>query len=100
MVDDEWRDNASCSRLNAVFFFPPGHFERKAEKDDRENRARALCAECPVRAECLGHALEIGETHGIWGGLNELERRRLRRRIDAEAQAIDADAQSASIAAG
>jgi WhiB family transcriptional regulator, redox-sensing transcriptional regulator len=87
--DDQWRDRASCSRINAVYFFPPGHFERKPEKDDRENHARELCASCPVRAECLEHALAIGETHGIWGGLNELERRRLRRRLSVEATTVD-----------
>jgi hypothetical protein len=63
------------------------HFERKPEKDYREGHARALCRECPVRETCLEYSLAIGETHGIWGGLNELERRRLARRRAADAAA-------------
>jgi WhiB family redox-sensing transcriptional regulator len=58
-------------------FFPPAHFERKDEKIDRERRAKAICATCSVRKDCLEYALRIREPHGIWGGLNELERRAL-----------------------
>ena len=56
-------------------FFPPAHFERKDEKQDRERRAKAICTTCSVRRDCLDYALRIKEPHGIWGGLNELERR-------------------------
>jgi WhiB family redox-sensing transcriptional regulator len=56
-------------------FFPPAHFERKDEKLDRERRAKAICATCSVRRDCLDYALRIREPHGIWGGQNELERR-------------------------
>lgn len=41
--------------------------------------AKAICAACPVRDECLEHALRVNEKHGIWGGTTEKERRRLRR---------------------
>ena len=75
-----WRASARCRRENAVHFFPPPHFERKEEKDSREGAARALCAACPVQRECLDYALTVQEPHGIWGGLNELERRRLVRK--------------------
>ena len=83
MDDVSWRVYGECRGDNAVHFFPPAHFERKHEKDARESRARALCAACRVRAECLDYALEVREPHGIWGGLNELERRRLLRRRSA-----------------
>jgi WhiB family redox-sensing transcriptional regulator len=56
-------------------FFPPPQFERKAEKLDRERRAKAICMDCRVRDECLSYALRIREPHGIWGGLNENERK-------------------------
>jgi WhiB family redox-sensing transcriptional regulator len=56
-------------------FFPPPQFERKADRAMRETRAREICGECPVVEECLDYALEIREPHGIWGGLNETERR-------------------------
>lgn len=49
----------------------------------RESRARALCSRCPVREECLSAALDSGEPHGIWGGLNELQRSRLLRKRTA-----------------
>jgi WhiB family redox-sensing transcriptional regulator len=58
-------------------FFPPTYAERKEERDAREARAKSICAECPVRAECLDYALSIREPHGIWGGLTEAERRLL-----------------------
>ena len=56
-------------------FFPPAHAERKEEKLQREDRAKAICKTCSVRDECLEYAVRIREPHGIWGGLNEMERR-------------------------
>ena len=82
--DSSWRADAACKGESASYFFAPNHFERKPEKDFREGRARSLCRGCPVRQLCLEYALAVGETHGIWGGLNELERRRLARRRAAE----------------
>jgi WhiB family redox-sensing transcriptional regulator len=82
--ETSWRADAACKGESAVYFFAPNHFERKPEKDFREGRARSLCRACPVRQQCLEYALAVGETHGIWGGLNELERRRLARRRAAE----------------
>lgn len=56
-------------------FFPPGTFERKDEKAGREEAAKEICRTCPVRKPCLAYAIEIREPHGIWGGLNETERK-------------------------
>ena len=78
--EQSWRVHAECRGDNAVHFFAPSHFERKDEKDAREGAARALCRVCRVREECLTHALDVQEPHGIWGGLNELERRQVLRR--------------------
>ena len=72
-----WRIAALCRHDDAVHFFAPNHMERKEEKDVREAAARAICGRCPVQNDCLDHALTYGEPHGIWGGLNELQRRRL-----------------------
>ncbi len=58
-------------------FFPPSTFERKDEKLERETRAKDICASCPVRQPCLDYAIQIREPHGIWGGLNENERKHL-----------------------
>jgi WhiB family redox-sensing transcriptional regulator len=81
-----WRGAAECRRDNAVHFFAPSHFERKEEKDLREGQARALCRACPVQKACLEYSLAVQEPHGIWGGLNELERRRTLRKRAAEGQ--------------
>lgn len=56
-------------------FFPPPQFERKIHRLERERQAKAICATCLVRSACLDYAVTIGEPHGIWGGLNENERR-------------------------
>ena len=84
-VDVEgWRAEAQCMGELSSYFFAPGHFERKPEKDARENVARQLCGACPVKTTCLEYALRIREPHGIWGGMNELERRRVLRRRQAD----------------
>lgn len=72
-----WQSRAACRGPQAAIFFPPTHLERKDEKHLRESRAKAICASCPVRAECLDYAVRIREPHGIWGGLNEVERKAL-----------------------
>jgi len=75
--DEVWQPRAACRGPQAAVFFPPSHFERKDEKSEREARAKEICAQCPVRTPCLDYALSIKEPHGIWGGLNEVERRQL-----------------------
>ena len=82
-----WQFRAACRGDDSGLFFAPNYFERKEEKDTRESRARAICARCPVRQDCLEYALRIHEGHGIWGGLNELERRSLLRARERERQA-------------
>jgi WhiB family redox-sensing transcriptional regulator len=76
-TDDAWQAKAACRGPQAVVFFPPSHFERKDEKLEREGRAKAICTTCPVRLACLEYAVKIKEPHGIWGGLNEIERKQL-----------------------
>jgi WhiB family redox-sensing transcriptional regulator len=85
-LETPWRGQAACRRDTATAFFPPPHFEMKPEKDERENQARALCRACPVQRDCLEYSLEVREPHGIWGGLNELERRRMLRQRGSVAQ--------------
>jgi WhiB family redox-sensing transcriptional regulator len=75
--DELWQIKAACRGPQAAVFFPPSYFERKDEKLERETRAKAICAQCVVREPCLEFAISIREPHGIWGGLNELERKSL-----------------------
>jgi WhiB family redox-sensing transcriptional regulator len=74
-VDETWQVRAACRGPHAGVFFPPAQFERKEDKLAREQRAKAICNACPVREPCLEYAIRIREPHGIWGGLNEVERR-------------------------
>jgi WhiB family redox-sensing transcriptional regulator len=74
-----WQFRAACRGEDSALFFAPGYFERREEKNHREAKAKAICAQCPVRADCLEYALGIREPHGVWGGLNERERRTLLR---------------------
>ncbi len=76
-ADELWQVKAACRGPHSSIFFPPSHFERKDEKESREATAKAICATCSVRAPCLDYAVRIRETHGIWGGLNEVERKAL-----------------------
>jgi WhiB family transcriptional regulator, redox-sensing transcriptional regulator len=75
--DTAWQAKAACRGPQAAVFFPPTHPERKDERAGREDRAKEICAGCSVRKPCLEYALLIREPHGIWGGLNELERKAL-----------------------
>jgi WhiB family redox-sensing transcriptional regulator len=74
---DEWQLRALCRGNHAHLFFPPSTFERKEDRERREDRAKAICAVCQVRSECADYAIRIREPFGIWGGLTEVERREL-----------------------
>lgn len=65
-----WTDSALCAEVDAELFFP--------EKGGSTKEAKRVCRACPVRAECLGYALKFPLIKGIWGGLSEEERERLR----------------------
>jgi WhiB family transcriptional regulator, redox-sensing transcriptional regulator len=74
---NDWRDHARCRNEDPELFFPIG---TKAGPDQEQiQAAKAVCARCRVRAECLAWALETATDGGIWGGKTEEERRALRR---------------------
>jgi WhiB family redox-sensing transcriptional regulator len=79
-VDQTWQIRAACRGPQAAVFFPPPHFERKDEKLAREEQAKDICGSCSVQRPCLDYAVSIREPHGIWGGLNEAERKELIKR--------------------
>ena len=66
-----WSVFAACQNAKDVSFFP----QNKAE----ERAAAAICSFCPVREECLDHALSTNERLGMWGGISEKQRRALAR---------------------
>ncbi|PZQ89732.1 MAG: sporulation protein [Leifsonia xyli] len=74
-VDDDnplsWQSDSLCAQTDPEAFFP--------EKGGSTRDAKRICTGCSVRAQCLEYALENDERFGIWGGLSERERRKLRR---------------------
>jgi WhiB family redox-sensing transcriptional regulator len=76
-IDTGWQRRAACRGPESTLFYPPTLTEARQDREAREARAKAICATCEVKAECLECALRIREPHGIWGGLNENERREL-----------------------
>lgn len=75
----DWHDSAACRGEAGRDFYPPFGGERKRERLAREQRAKTVCAVCPVRTECLEHAIVSRERYGVWGGLNFDERVTFRR---------------------
>jgi WhiB family redox-sensing transcriptional regulator len=75
-----WQRLAACRGEDSAYYFAPNYFEKRAEKLAREAVAKRICATCPVREPCLDYALATREAHGVWGGLNETERRAILRR--------------------
>ena len=73
-VEEEpsWQERALCAQTDPEAFFP--------EKGGSTREAKKVCMVCDVRTECLSYALAHDERFGIWGGLSERERRRLKKR--------------------
>jgi WhiB family redox-sensing transcriptional regulator len=80
-----WQRLAACRGEDSSYYFAPSYFEKRGEKLAREAVAKRICAVCPVRQACLEYALETREGHGVWGGLNETERRAILKRQALEA---------------
>jgi WhiB family transcriptional regulator, redox-sensing transcriptional regulator len=73
-----WVYEGACADADpkeAALFWAPEEPERASARRVREAAAKAFCSRCPVVEECLRHALRAPELYGIWGGMNENERR-------------------------
>lgn len=74
----DWMGHALCAQIDLELWFPP--------KSGSSQPAKRICngfrgrPPCPVRDECLAYALRHNEQHGVWGGMSERERNRIRRR--------------------
>ena len=80
--DANWRRRAHCLDLYDPEVFFPAERENQITRARRERRARAICTDCPVRAQCLDYALELGDAaHGVWAGTSDTERRTLARQL-------------------
>lgn len=69
-LDAGWREDALCAQSDPEAFFP--------DKGGSAAEAKRVCARCPVQAACLDYALRNDERFGVWGGMSERERRRMR----------------------
>ena len=69
----DWRHAGVCAQTDPEAFFP--------DKGGSTREAKKVCTGCEVRGECLDYALAHDERFGIWGGLSERERRKLKRRV-------------------
>ena len=68
-----WQERGLCAQTDPEAFFP--------EKGGSTREAKKVCLGCDVRGECLEYALAHDERFGIWGGLSERERRKLKKRV-------------------
>lgn len=68
----DWQERALCAQTDPEAFFP--------EKGGSTREAKRICQGCEVQTECLEYALAHDERFGIWGGLSERERRKMRKR--------------------
>lgn len=71
LIDTNWRLLAACRSAEPDLFFPVSSSGKSLEQ---VNEAKAVCARCLVRRQCLAFALLTRQVHGIWGGLSEQER--------------------------
>ena len=67
-----WQADSLCAQTDPEAFFP--------EKGGSTRDAKKICSSCEVKSQCLEYALSNDERFGIWGGLSERERRKLRKR--------------------
>ncbi|GAA1908083.1 WhiB family transcriptional regulator [Lapillicoccus jejuensis] len=80
-AQDDWRELAACAGPESAAVFEaadddaaPGGRRAWGEPRDALQAARDICGGCPVVRDCLGHALRVPETHGVWGGTTPAER--------------------------
>lgn len=73
----DWFKDGNCRGLTHVMF--------DWETTRRNDRARKLCHECDVQAQCLAYALTTltVDDFGVWGGLTPDERKQVRKRRQA-----------------
>ena len=67
----DWQDDASCKGLDPDIWF--------LDRVQSARTAKRICSDCPVRIECLVFALSNNERFGVWGGMTEAERKKIRR---------------------
>lgn len=80
VLDTTWQEFSNCLGVDPDLFFP--------ERGASTREAKEVCRGCVVREDCLEFALANGEKFGIWGGMSERERRRIRRQRALERESV------------
>jgi len=73
-----WEPEPACATTDPRVFFPEDADGRPVEDGPEADPARRICAQCPLRHQCLEYALSVAMPAGIWGGLSTNERERIR----------------------
>jgi WhiB family redox-sensing transcriptional regulator len=81
-TDEAWQAQANCMGVDPELFFP--------ERGSSTREAKEVCRGCVVRVECLEFAIANGEKFGIWGGMSERERRKVRRARMMQKRGVEA----------
>jgi WhiB family redox-sensing transcriptional regulator len=76
----EWQFDGACVDADPESFFLEPNMRGK-EKRTREVNAKTICNTCPVKQQCLDHALKVPEVYGVWGGMTEEERHLLAKKL-------------------
>ena len=79
----DWAQHRLCKGMDTAIFYPT--------RGEPTEPAKAICANCPVKAECLDYALTTFQEHGVWGGMSERERRARRMALHIQRQQTPAD---------
>jgi WhiB family redox-sensing transcriptional regulator len=85
-ADLSWAELAACKGSDNDLWFP--------ERGDNGIHAKAVCWSCPVRLECLTHAMEHNEREGIWGGYSARQRSRMKEAASRRRKPINHGTQS------
>lgn len=73
---DAWRTSARCRTVESTLFFPVGV---TGDAERQILSAKRVCAQCSVSLQCLEYALRTNQEYGVWGGMDEEERKMIRR---------------------
>ncbi|MFE0189658.1 WhiB family transcriptional regulator [Streptomyces sp. NPDC059008] len=80
-INPNWRDRGACKDVDPDLFFPVGSTGPALLQVEE---AKSVCRRCPVLETCAAWALENREAHGVWGGMSEDDRRRIKRHMTRE----------------
>jgi WhiB family redox-sensing transcriptional regulator len=87
-LGSDWRAESACAESSGTkLFFPVGV---TGAAEIQIHQAKAVCAQCPVKAQCLEFAITTNQEYGVWGGTSEEERRVLRRQWRQRQRALRA----------